>query len=495
MIAARIIRAAGAETCHPWPRHILTAPDWRAMAAALVEDGNLVLVALWADTVQVHALFLDEAQGVPLLASVAVEAGAYAALSPARAGASWFERLVFDLWGHKPIGGVDARPWLDHGTWSHSAPLSARPGPPPATQEPPEFRQPYEDGLNQLPIGPILGGLCDAWHLRLTLRGDRIVQAEARCGYTHKGTIGLMRGKSPRTAARFVARMEATATVAHAIAFAQATEAAMAVAVPKRAVTLRRLMLELERIAVHLTDLALLGDAVSADAVAAICGTQRESLLRAVEVAFGHRLMMDIVVPGGVAAELAANGSQAIRRALGGLVGALGDLRGVMESSGCLARLAGQGRVSRRQAAALAAGGIAGRASGRKFDARLFRDERGGPASADGTGDAASRGRLRLGEIEASLRMAGWLLDAVPSGALSVALPMVSGEGIGCAESARGDVWHWLRLDHGQLAATFARDPGWALWPLQEQALQGESVEDALAIQRSFGVASSGIDL
>ncbi|MDR3538126.1 MAG: hydrogenase expression protein HypE [Acetobacteraceae bacterium] len=495
MTAAAIIASAGAESCHPWPRHILTPTDWAAMAAFLVADPSLALVGLWADTTHVHALFLTEAEDLPLLASVPVEAGAYTALSPARPGAAWFERLIHDLWGHAATGGMDARPWLDHGLWPHSAPLSPRPVPPPAMAEPPDFLPPTEDGLFQLPIGPIIGCIDDAWHLRLTLRGETVERAEARLGYTHKGTLALMRGKPPRTAARFVARLGAEATVAHSLAFALATEAALAVAAPPRAATLRRMMGELERITVHLGDLALLGDAAGAPGVAATCGEQRELLARELEIAFGHRLMMDCVVPGGVAADVGPEGMRAVRRGVGRVVTALPGLRRLLESSACLTRLVGLGRVDRQMVHAFAAGGVAGRASGRRFDARQLRDERSVTAPIDTTGDAAARCRLQLVEIESSLRLLGRLLDTLPDGGTSVALPMLSGEGIGCAESARGDVWHWLRLDHGQIAAAFPRDPGWALWPLAEWAMQGAALEDVPAIQRSFGLTASGADL
>ena len=87
---------------------------------------------------------------------------------------------------------------------------------------------------------------------------------------------------------------------------------------------------------------------------------------------------------------------------------------------------------------------------------------------AEHAGDAAARCRVRLAEIADSLRHAAALLDELPEGPISVALPADSGEGIGCAESLRGAVWHWLRLDHGQIAAAFPCDPGWALWPLAE---------------------------
>ncbi len=465
------------------------------MAASLAADPSLSLVGLWADTTQVHALFLVEEEDTPLLASVPLEAGAYVALSPARPGAAWFERLIHDLWGHTATGGMDSRPWLDHGLWPHSAPLSPRPGAPPATAEPPEFLPPVEDGLFQLPIGPVMGRIDDAWHLRLTLRGETVERAEARLGYTHKGTLALMRGKPPRTAARFVARLGAEATVAHSLAFAHATEAALAVSAPPRAAVLRRMMLELERITVHLGDLGQVGDAVGAAGVAAACGEQRERVARELEVAFGHRLMMDCVVPGGIAADVGPEGMRAVRRGLGQLAKALPPLRRLLETSACLSRLAGLGVVDRNIVHAFAAGGVAGRASGRRFDARQLRDERSVTEPTDATGDAAARSRLQVVEIEASLRLLGRLLDTLPEGETSVALPMLSGEGIACAEAARGDVWHWLRLDHGQIAAAFPRDPGWALWPLAERAMRGAALEDIPAIQRSFGLTASGADL
>ena len=59
------------------------------------------------------------------------------------------------------------------------------------------------------------------------------------------------------------------------------------------------------------------------------------------------------------------------------------------------------------------------------------------------------------------MRLVSAALGALPDGPVGVVLPPNSGEGIACAELIRGDVWHWLRLDHGQIAAVFPRDrPG-----------------------------------
>jgi Ni,Fe-hydrogenase III large subunit len=110
-------------------------------------------------------------------------------------------------------------------------------------------------------------------------------------------------------------------------------------------------------------------------------------------------------------------------------------------------------------------------------------------------GDAAARQHLRLFEISESLRLIGAVFDTLPDGPLTVALPQASGEGIGCAESIRGDVWHWLRLDHGQIAAIFPRDPGWALWPLAERVLVNADADDAPLIRASLALPASGMDL
>lgn len=487
MTAADLIREAGTEPCQPWPRHLLSRTDWGAMAAALAGD-PITLLGLWAETNQVHALFRDEAD--ILAASVVVEAGRYPALSPARPAAALFERMISDLWGHVADGGLDDRAWLDHGRWPLAHPLSPRPGLP-GGAVPPAFVALDDPELMQIPLGPIHGLIDEPGHLRITAHGETVLRAEARLGYAHKGTLALMRGKSPRTAARFVARLAAEATVAHALAFARATEAALDVAAPPRAAALRMVMAELERIATHLDDAARLADAAGLALLHATAGQQREVLLRAADRAFGHRLMMDLVVPGGVAADLAPDGAAAIGEALDTLAMALPGLWRRLDP--LLARLDGIGVI-----AATDAPGVVGRATGGGFDARALDHAYAALGLArltEHAGDAAARCRVRLAEIADSLRMLRVLLTRLPEGPASIALQSDSGEGIGCAESPRGAIWHWLRLDHGQIAAAFPCDPGWSLWPLAEAALTGAAMEDIDMIRLSCSLPCAGLDL
>lgn len=495
--AADIVRAAEAEICRPWLRHILSHADWFALAGASAAE-SWMLLAHWAETLQAHALFLDPGTLTVVPVSTPVESGFYPALSPFFPGAAWYERMIHDLWGHVAEGGLDPRPWLDHGNWPQLRPLAMRPEPRTAAA-PPILSGPAEDGAMVLPLGPIWGRLDEAAHLRLTLDGPAVRRAESLLGFTHKGTLMLMRGKSPRTAARFAARLSADATVAHSVAFAEAVEAAMEVEAPARAIALRIVMMEIERIAGHLDNLAEVGRLADAHSVRSRCAVLRENLLRASDAAFGHRLMMDCVVPGGVAAEIAEGGPQVILRALGTVASQLEAIRRLHDRPALFARLSGLGRTGGQQAAELGGGGVVGRASGRAFDVRTVFSPPYAALSprlaVRGDGDAAARQHQRLFEIEESMRLVSAALDVLPEGPINVALAQVSGEGIGCAESIRGDVWHWVRLDHGQIAAVFIRDAGWALWPLAERVLENAMADDAGLIRASFALPASGMDL
>ena len=493
MTIAGILGAAELVPCHPWPRYLLPQDAWSAFVQALPGSPTIFL-ALWADTVQVHVLLLDEAGSQAICVSTVAEGGCYHAVSPFHPNAGRFERMIADLWGHVAEGAIDHRPSLDHGRWPQSRPMAARPDPPRLPDQDDELVENNEP-LMQLSVGPIHGRLEEAVRLRLLVRDGTIRSAEGQLGFTHKGTLMLMRGKSPRTAARFAARLAADTTVAHSIAFASAAEAALGVEPPPRAVTLRAVMLELERIACHLDNLGEIGRLAEARTVWTQCGMLREHLLRATAGAFGHRLMMDCVVPGGVALDIAETGTEMILRALGHIASGLPALHQSHDGTVLAARLSGLGRTGLPLLHLLGAGGPVARAAGRAFDTWIPSGASSLARTPARSSDALGRQHTRIEEIAGSLTRVGRMLRALPPGPLTVALPQDSGEGIGYAESARGAVWHWLRLDHGQIGACFPRDPGWALWPVAESVLINAAAEDAELIRTSFALPASGMDL
>ena len=132
------------------------------------------------------------------------------------------------------------------------------------------------EGLHQIAVGPVHAGIIEPGHFRFHANGETIVRLEARLGYTHKGIEGLMRGAELDRAAKLAGRVSGDSTVAYAIAFARATEAALNVNTPDRAHWLRALMAEMERLANHLGDVgAICNDAVFL-LMLAHCGILRE---------------------------------------------------------------------------------------------------------------------------------------------------------------------------------------------------------------------------
>jgi Ni,Fe-hydrogenase III large subunit len=501
MSGADAIRAGKPQGCRPHQRYLLEAGQWRALVVALRDDRTLELLSLWAEPGLVHAAFHQPNEGV-LLASLAVPERHYPALSPVRAGAVRFERMIRDLWGHTAEGGVDLRPWLDHGRWPVMAPMSPRPvavtTPPPQ----PEFLAVEGEGVHQIPVGPVHAGVIEPGHFRFHVQGETVVRLEERLGYLHKGTLSLMLGKSPRLAARFAARLSGDSTVAHSWAFASAAEHAVGLVVPPRAVLLRAIAAELERIHNHLNDIGFVCNDASFAWLHARCGLLREGVLRAAALAFGHRLMMDLVVPGGVARDLAPGGDTAIRVALNAVVAELPDLMKVYESHASLQdRVVSTGQVMPELAARFAVGGHVGRASGRGFDSRKL------PGYAPyntmaftvpvlDTGDVDARVRIRIAEVQQSAALTESLLARLLPGDLKVDFPQAGGEGVGMVEAFRGDALHWVQLDDGGLIrAVFMRDQSWLQWPLLEAAIEGNIVADFPLCNKSFNCSYSGVDL
>ena len=172
------------------------------------------------------------------------------------------------------------------------------------------------EGLHQIPVGPVHAGIIEPGHFRFTCDGETVVRLEQRLGYVHKGIDALLHG-APIAARRALAgRISGDSTVAYAFAFARAVEAALGIDAPPRGGRLRGVMAELERIANHLGDFGAICNDASFSIMLAHCGVLRERVLRAAAACFGHRLMMDRIVPGGVAADLTRRRRRRRSRAL-----------------------------------------------------------------------------------------------------------------------------------------------------------------------------------
>jgi Ni,Fe-hydrogenase III large subunit len=381
------------------------------------------------------------------------------------------------------------------------SPLSAQPRPP-AAADPYLFLPVEGESLHQIPVGPVHAGIIEPGHFRFTASGETVVRLEERLGYVHKGIEGLMAGADLAKAARLAGRTSGDSTVAYALAFARAVEAAVGIEAPPRAVWLRALMAELERIANHLGDIGAICNDAAFALMHAHCGVLRELVLRAADACFGHRLMMDRIVPGGVATDLAPDGVPKIRGLLAEIRRRFPELIELYDNTASLQdRTVGTGRVSAELVQRFGAGGHVGRAAGRAFDARKVPGyspygqlEFQIPVLTEG--DVNARVWIRIREIEQSLALIDQILDRLPDGDLRAEVPAGTGEGMALAEAFRGDVLAWLRLDaNGRVERCHLRDPSWLQWPLLEAAIEGNIIADFPLCNKSFNCSYSGQDL
>ncbi len=289
----------------PWPRVIVTADTWRDAASAIAA-GRATLLGLWGDnnaSFAVHMAISGEAANDIVVASLECPDGTFPSVGALHPPAIRLERAIQSLYGLRPEGAPDTRPWLDLGFWDVQHPLGKR-IPPPKARPAYAFLPTEGESLHQIPVGPVHAGIIEPGHFRFTASGETVVRLEQRLGYVHKGIESLMAGASIGRAAKLAARTSGDSTVAYGIAFAHAVEAASGTDVPPRARYLRALMAELERLANHFGDIGAICNDASFSLMHAHCGALRELVLRAAQNCFGHRLMMDQVVPGGVAADL-----------------------------------------------------------------------------------------------------------------------------------------------------------------------------------------------
>jgi Ni,Fe-hydrogenase III large subunit len=310
-----------------------------------------------------------------------------------------------------------------------------------------------------------------------------------------------MAGAPLAAAAKLAGRASGDSTVAYAIAFARAVEAALGVEAPPRAHLLRALMAELERLANHLGDIGAICNDAAFAIMHAHCSVLREQALRAAQIAFGHRMMMDRVVPGGVAGDLADDGQAAIGALLHSVHDRFPGLVDLYDDTASLQdRTVGTGVVKLELVDRFGAGGYVGRASGRAFDAREnfayppydrldfivpIREE----------GDVNARVWIRIEEVRQSLGLIDQLLASLPAGPVRFEPLAGAGEGISLVEGFRGDVFAWVRVADGRVQQAWLRDPSWFQWPLLEAAVEGNIVADFPLCNKSFNCSYAGVDL
>ncbi len=488
--------------------------DW-GNCAQLARHAGLRWSAGWAEdlgkTLRVNSLLEHKGGYLLLRTEVPAESPELPSQTPYFLAADRSERHTRDLFGIRFNDHPDERRWTRHQAWAEDEhPLRkgfALAGNPPE-QTPPDKDYPFVKAhgasVYEIPVGPVHAGIIEPGHFRFQAVGETVLNLEEHLGYVHKGIEKLAEGRDPEALARLAGRVSGDTTVGHSWAACLAMERAAGIKLSERALFLRAILAERERIANHLGDMG----AICNDVGFAFANFQfsrlRENWLRDNRAVFGHRLLMDRVVPGGVAADLDTAAVKRLDSAMTRLARELDEILTILDRNTSLGdRLYTTGILSPNTASTLGCLGYVARSSGQTFDVRHAApyppyDQLKVKAPVEENGDVGSRFWVRYKEIRVAMRLLRVLLGRLPQGEIRAEFegPESGAEGLGIVEGWRGEIVAYVRFaGNGRIDRYFTRDPSWLNWPALERIVLENIVPDFPVCNKSVNGSYSGVDL
>jgi Ni,Fe-hydrogenase III large subunit/NADH:ubiquinone oxidoreductase subunit C len=493
----------------------LPTSDPRPLTASLKEAGCRVASVFAEDRTatedryNIYYVFEHPQDPRYLLARAPVASGnpQFPSMAAEIPAVNWQEREIQDWFGLVAEGHPNPRRVALHDNWPDVHPLR-KDFPidtvlPPLEGEQHVFRPTLGEGVFQIPVGPVHAGIIEPGHFNFAVAGEPILYLQLRMFYTHKGTEKRFEQLPLRHAVYLAESISGDSGFSHGTAFCQAVEQAAQVEVPERARRMRTILLELERLYNHVSDIGAIAMDVGFGIANAHASRLREMILSINEELTGSRLLRGMVCPGGVrrdwTPELVTEGLEALRI----FEREFDELMQLIEASDSTRdRLTRTGILSPEKARDLGIVGVAGRASGVDRDVR--RDH---PYAAYDTvtidvpvyqeGDVRRRVQVRVDEARQSLIVIRAIESQLAPGEYRIAVPTLPADccALGAVEGWRGEILHWIRTGpNNTLERCKIKDPSLNNWPAMVEAVQGNVVPDFPVINKSFNLSYSGTD-
>ena len=304
-----------------------------------------------------------------------------------------------------------------------------------------------------IPIGPQHPALKEPESFLVTLSGEKIMKFSARLGYNHRGIEKACEARTYVQDVYLTERICGICSHSHSTCFVQAVEEIASLDVPKRALYIRTLVAELERIHSHLLWLGVAGHEVGFDTLLMYTWRDREVVMDLLAQLTGNRVNYGINTIGGVRRDISAEQSKDILKGADILEERTKYyIQIAKEETTLIKRLSGVGVLSHDDAIKLGAVGPTARASGVDRDTR--RDD---PYAAyadlkfkvitDNHNDVYGRTLVRMGELLESYSMIRQLLANLPEGPIAIKAPrkIPPGEATSRYEAPRGEDFHYVK--------------------------------------------------
>lgn len=451
-----------------------------------------------------------------------------------------FERYIHDMYSINFINSSDQRRWIRHQAWNEEVfPLHPKdadkidamttttqckhqqPNKLPYQQQlssltSSDCNYPFAKldgmGICEVPVGPVHAGIIEPGHFRFSVNGEDILHLEERLGYVHKGVEKLAENKNIDELLRLASRVSGDSTVAYAWSLCRACEDSVNISLPQRALYLRAIMLERERIANHLGDMGALCNDVGFAFAYYQFGRLREIWQRTNLKIFQHRFMMDNIVFGSVKHDMQQHDITAMQEEIIWLQKELTELLAIIYNNSSLQdRFVTTGILTQEYAKKFGVLGFVAKASGIDFDIRTNFSH--APYSdldvkikkiVFTESDVAKRFEVRAEETLNSCEILANLLHKLSqdnSMLLDLNLQekqtlLANHQGFGFIEGWRGEILTYVKFNaQGLTERYFVRDPSWFNWLALEELVHNNITPDFPVCNKSVNGSYSGVDL
>ncbi len=409
--------------------------------------------------------------------------------------AIWFERKMFDDFGIKSEGAFDNRPLLHHERF----PRNIHPMKKDFNASVIEFRnfRPYRyetiegEGIFEVSVGPIHAGIIEPGHFHFSQAGEAILHQEVRHFYKYRAIEKMLEGMELDKAKSVIGRISGNESIAFQIAWRNITAEACGIELPLQLKKYHALLLELERIIHHLTDLGFIANDAGFAAALAFASTLAEQARRIMYEMTGHRFGFDAVNFSGVTAEKnrLIEWINHLEKEMVWFREWIFDIPSLWE------RFDRTGHLSDKKAKKYDCVGIIARASGIAIDRRLdsFYLDHGFSMVTESGGDVAARYSIRIKEVFNSIEM---IRNFAGGEKFDVKLSKPSdGSYTTFVESSIGELFMAIDIQEQRINRFYARDPSFINWQVLHLMMPGNIIADFPLINKSCDLSYAGNDL